>query len=223
MSLRGKGALGVWHGVAEGHEREIEDWYNREHHDERVTIRGFLRARRYVNLEAGPQVLSRYDVTESAVLASEPYLAALNNPSPVAQGIFPHYRNTVRGAFRVVARTGGMDGGFLTTLRFAERSGEAAERLEQHLIHAAGRLVRMHGILTVEAWRVDADVTTHRSREKELRANTSEPYPGFALMVEASGADHAMPALAAALPADVIGEATTGRYQLVYQQVANAV
>ena len=44
MGLVGDGVLGVWHGIAPGMERVLDDWYNDEHNEERVAIDGFLRA-----------------------------------------------------------------------------------------------------------------------------------------------------------------------------------
>ena len=94
MGLVGDGVLGVWHGIAPGMERVLDDWYNDEHNEERVAIDGFLRARRYVNLRRGRRYFCRYDVVDVAVLGSPDYLAALNSPSPRSRSNFPHYRNT---------------------------------------------------------------------------------------------------------------------------------
>ncbi|MER3403797.1 MAG: hypothetical protein C4289_00305 [Chloroflexota bacterium] len=61
------GVLGIWHGIAPGAEWEVEDWYGRQHHAERLAIPGFLKARRYRALGEGPRIFSRYDLSEAAV------------------------------------------------------------------------------------------------------------------------------------------------------------
>jgi hypothetical protein len=217
MTLSGAGALGVWHGVAEGQEQSVDEWYNREHHFERIGIPGFLRARRYVNLGQGPRYFSRYDVTDVSVLASAPYLSALNNPSPWSQRIFPHYRGTVRGAFRVSGRRGSAEGGIIATLRFASEPQELSptggvEKLLDSLAQAPG-------IVRAEAWLVDVPATTPNTREKELRVS-AEAYPASVLVIEGSRADGLSAAIDRILPASLRGTATTDMLQLVFQAAA---
>lgn len=218
--VSGRGALGVWHGVVGAEQRAAEDWYNREHHAERVAIPGFRRARRYVNCGAGPRYFSRYDVDEAAVLASAAYLAALDNPSPWSQKIFPHYRRTVRGAFSVTARAGDAEGGYLLTLRFGDGTAAPDRKLESVLAGAVTPLTERLGILAVEVWHVDAGVTTHRSREKELRG-AGEPFPAYALLVDASRPELAAEALAEVVPAEALTAAAIDTYQLVFQKFAD--
>lgn len=217
MKIRGDGTLGVWHGAVEAGYDEIEDWYNREHHAERISIAGFLRARRYVNLADGPRFMSRYDVTDVDVLASVPYLAALNSPSVWSRRMFPNYRDTVRGAFRVVERVGEAEGGSVTSLRFAQMPPAAGQRTETVLREAARRITGAIGVLSAEVWRVDAAVTSPPTEERNLRT-PGEPFPGFAMIVDTSRPGDGMAALDAALPADVIALATITVMQLVFQK-----
>lgn len=216
--VRGAGALGVWHGVVGEHQREAEDWYNREHHAERVAIAGFLRARRYVNQGTGPRYFSRYDVGDVSVLASPGYLSALDNPSPWSQKIFPHYRNTVRGAFVVSSRAGEADGGYLVSLRFGDGARALDAALAAALRDALPKLTRCIGVLGVELWQCDAGVTTYRSKEKQLRGE-GEPFPAAALLVDASRPDLAADAVAEVLPANLLATAAVDTYQLVFQKL----
>jgi hypothetical protein len=219
MTIRGGGALGVWHGAVEAGYDDLEDWYNREHHAERVAIAGFLRARRYVNLRDGPRFMSRYDVTDVDVLASAPYLAALNSPSDWSRRMFPNYRDTVRGAFRVVERVGEAEGGSITSLRFAQISPEPGDKTEASLREAARRITGSIGILAAEVWRVDAAVTSPPTEERNLRT-PGEPFPGFAMIVDTSRPADGLAALNAALPGDVLALATVTVMQLVFQKFA---
>jgi hypothetical protein len=215
MEVTGKGALGVWHGVTGPQQREVEEWYNREHHAERVAIPGFLRARRYVNRGAGLRYFSRYDTVDSGVLGSTAYLHALNNPSPWSQKIFPHYRGTVRGAFDVVGRFGTAEGGYLTSLRFDEDVAPASDEL----LDLARQLAGQHGVLSAEVWRIDRAATTQPTREKALRA-TKEFFPAQALLIDASAPEFAAEALSV-LAGDTARSAVTDVYQLVFQKLAN--
>lgn len=220
MEVRGGGALGVWHGIVGEHQREAEDWYNREHHAERVAIAGFLRARRYVNQGMGPRYFSRYDVTGVTVLASPGYVQALDNPSPWSRKIFPHYRKTVRGAFVVSARAGEAEGGYLLSLRFGDGARPLDAELLDRLTAAVPQLTRSIGVLGVEVWQVDAGVTTYRSKEKELRG-AGEPFPAAALLIDASRPELAADAIAEAVPANALATAAIDTYQLVFQMFAS--
>jgi hypothetical protein len=213
MTASGAGALGVWHGVTEGEEKAVDEWYNREHHWERLAVPGFLRARRYLNLGPGPRYLSRYDVAEVGVLASAPYLAALNAPSPWSQRMFPHYRATVRGAFEVVGRRGAADGGVVAAVRFpadpfAAGDGPALEPLLDALAEAPG-------VLRAEAWRIDVPVTTPQTLEKALRTSP-DAYPAWALVVDGSYAEALREALDRAIPEPMRRPAIVDVLQLVF-------
>ena len=53
--LTGKGMLITLTEVKARDEREFNEWYNREHIDERVDLPGFRRARRYVAVKGDPK------------------------------------------------------------------------------------------------------------------------------------------------------------------------
>jgi hypothetical protein len=222
MTVSGAGALGVWHGVAEGQEQAIDDWYDREHHRERIAIHGFLRARRYVNLGQGLRCFSRYDVADVGVLSSTPYLAALDSPSPWSQRMFPQYRGTVRGAFEVKDRRGSADGGVVATLRFAsdvphpyKSSNTAPNEAWAPLLDA---LAAAPGVLRAEAWLIDVGVTSVKTLEKALRT-TPDAYPTWALVIDGSSAEALQAALAAAVPEPLRGTARIDVLHLVFQAI----
>jgi hypothetical protein len=213
----GAGALGVWHGVAAGQEEAVEDWYNNEHHAERLAVPGFLRARRYVNLGRGPRYFSRYDVAEVGVLASAPYLAALNAPSPWSQRMFPHYRNTMRGAFEVRARRGIADGGVVATLRFA--SDPFAADADPACAALLDALANAHGVLRAEAWRADLATTAAPTMEKTLRTG-ADACPAWALVIDGSSAEALRAALDPVIPEPMRATAEIDLLQLAFNAVA---
>ena len=77
MPLHGKGMLIVYNEVKPRHERDFNEWYNREHIDERVNLPGFHRARRYVAVRASPKYLATYECDTVSDLADPGYLALL--------------------------------------------------------------------------------------------------------------------------------------------------
>jgi len=219
MTVSGAGALGVWHGVAEGQEQAVEHWYNCEHHAERIAVPGFLRARRYLNLGPGLRYFSRYDVADVGVLAGPPYLAALDGPSPWSQRMFPHYRDTVRGAFAVQGRRGTADGGVVATLRFPSHPSETGDAFMRDIKPLLDSLAAAHGVLRAEAWLIDGAITSTRTKEKALRT-APDAWPARALVVDGSSAEALRTALAQVVPEQMRGKATVDLMQLVFHAVA---
>jgi hypothetical protein len=118
MPLRGKGMLIVYNEVKPAHERDFNEWYNREHIDERVNLPGFHRARRYVAVRASPKYLATYECDTVDDLATPGYLALLANQTPWSQAVMARFTHFHRLTLRVqLDRTHG-EGGALTTVRF---------------------------------------------------------------------------------------------------------
>ena len=207
------GLLAIWHGVEAGFEPSFDDWYDRQHHLERVNIAGFARARRYVNLDAGPRYFSRYDVDDAEVLASTPYLEALNHPTEWTRTLMPRYRNTTRAVFRFVAGAGDAEGGELVTLRLADDAADAARTFGRREMAA---LATAPGVLRVEIWKTDSAVSTLRTEEKKLRG-TADSVVGQAILVEGSDGGRVRDAVARHLLPYLAGAATLDRYRFVYQ------
>ncbi len=97
---------------------EHDDWHTHEHLPERLSIPGFLRGTRWAATSAGPAYCVLYEVEQLATLASEAYLARLNNPSPWTQKMMPHYRGMSRGLCRVMRSCGLGMGHYALQLRF---------------------------------------------------------------------------------------------------------
>jgi len=60
-SLPQAGALAIWHDVLPEAEAMVHHWYNREHHLDRVTLPGFLSARRYIAITGTPKIFFLYE------------------------------------------------------------------------------------------------------------------------------------------------------------------
>ena len=85
---------------------EHDQWHTHEHLPERLSIPGFRRGTRWVATEGKPRYMVLYEVESLHVLASEAYLARLNNPTPWAIRMMPHYRGMRRGLCAVVGSFG---------------------------------------------------------------------------------------------------------------------
>lgn len=214
MTLVGNGVLGVWHGVAPGMERMIDDWYNIEHHAERIGIDGFLRGRRYINLRHGRRYFCRYDVEDVSVLGRPAYLAALNTPTARSRSKLPHFRSTLRGAYRVARRHGWADGGYVIVFRFEEaddNSAEAGAALEEF---TAG-LLEKPAVTSVERWEVEPEVTNIASEEKFLR-NALDTFPQRVLVIDGTDPDAMEAAIEGAPHRDALDGAEMDFCKLVY-------
>ncbi|MDO8907531.1 MAG: hypothetical protein Q7W55_03410 [Pseudohongiella sp.] len=184
MKLAGKGALGVWHCVEPGSEAEVERWYTNEHYHDRVVIEGFLRARNYKNMTGdGSLYFSRYDTVSVDDLSCDAYLHSLRNPSPWSQKIFPRYHSTVRGAFGVTHRWGIGIGGYLLSLRLDDGSKGICPEVKQELSDRLHTLQGLEGVVAVESWMVNADTSTIKTKEQEIRGQQDQ-YPSAALLID---------------------------------------
>jgi hypothetical protein len=129
MALAGKGAIVIWNDITPEGRAEFYDWHLHEHIPERVGVPGFLRGSRYIALDAvsKPEYLTLYELTDSGIATSAPYLARLNAPTEWTKRATSQFRNTMRALTEVVRSEGEGPGGFVATVRFEDsEAGEAA-------------------------------------------------------------------------------------------------
>jgi hypothetical protein len=119
MALRGKGALAIWNGIADGVDADFIEWHVKEHMPERVGLPGFLSGRRYTAIDGHPAYFNFYEVEYPEVLQSAAYLARLNNPSPWTKRVVARFTDTSRTLCRVTASIGTGAGGFAEVIRFS--------------------------------------------------------------------------------------------------------
>ena len=119
MPLHGKGMLIVFNEVKARDERDFNEWYNREHIDERINLPGFRRARRYVAVRGTPKYLATYECDTVGDLARPGYLALLANQTPWTQAVTARFTQFNRMTLRVqVDLTHGI-GGAVAAVKFA--------------------------------------------------------------------------------------------------------
>ncbi len=96
MPLYGKGMLVTFTEVAGEHEEEFNEWYNREHVDERVFMPGFKRARRYLAADDRAKVkyFATYETDTVRDLCAPEYMKLLGDQSPWSKkvmALFTHF------------------------------------------------------------------------------------------------------------------------------------
>jgi hypothetical protein len=168
MPLRGKGMLIVFNEVKARDERDFNEWYNREHIDERVNLPGFRRARRYVAVRGTPKYLATYECDTVGDLAAPGYLALLANQTPWTQAVMARFTQFNRMTLRVqVDLTHGI-GGAVAAVKFApdprERKALAAWLHETALPKAIAR----PGLVGGAAAENDLEVANAPLRDKSM-------------------------------------------------------
>jgi hypothetical protein len=129
----GTGLLAVWTDVAPEAEADFNEWYDKEHVPEIVSIPGVLSGRRYQTLEGGPKYLALYEMADEKVWSSPGFTKVRENPTQWSKKMLPAFRNTQIGVFRRAFAYGdrpGHDAEFVLTVRLnttPERESEFNE------------------------------------------------------------------------------------------------
>lgn len=217
MTATGTGVLAIWHDIDPAAEAEVIEWYNREHHFERVGTVGFRRVRRYAAISGAPKYFIAYETDLPETMASQPYLERANAPSEWSRRSMPHFRNNHRTVCKVTWRSAGPDGGAVVTLRLAPKDDQDAVR-RALTGFVQGTILPLRGILKAQLWEADQDKSTLPTGDKALRDHPDR-HSTWALIV--SGIDTAAlnaaltGYLLAALPGlGIAAGAEVGLYQL---------
>jgi hypothetical protein len=167
-------------------ERDFNEWYNREHIDERVNLPGFRRARRYTAVRGTPKYLATYECDTVSDLAAPGYLALLANQTPWTQAVMARFTHFNRMTLRVqVDLTHGI-GGAVAAVKFApdprERKAMTAWLQETALPKAIAR----PGMVGAVAAENDLEVANAPLRDKSMDRPRAEEIEWVVLM---EGAD----------------------------------
>lgn len=168
MALFGKGMLIVFTEVKARDERDLNEWYNREHIDERVNLPGFHRARRYVAVRGSPKYLATYECDTVDDLATPGYLQLLANQTPWSQAVMARFTHFHRLTLRLqVDLTHGV-GGAVASVRFVpdlRRRRALVSWLQQT---ALPRAIARPGLLGAAALENDLEVANAPLQEKSM-------------------------------------------------------
>jgi hypothetical protein len=108
------GELLVWTDIAPHFEPDFNSWYDREHMAERVSIPGFVRARRYRSETNASNYLALYRTRSLDVFRSSDYVRAFENQSDWSKLNFQRMLSPLRRVGSVVPLCGAGMGAALT-------------------------------------------------------------------------------------------------------------
>jgi hypothetical protein len=125
MVFAGTGILISSMEVLPEEEADFNEWFDREHLGERVSIPGFLEARRYESAGAPTRYLQIYNTTGFDVLDSAPYRAALANQTAWSNHHIARFIDPTRVVGRL-AHSAGVARGVAVALIRLRPSGDPA-------------------------------------------------------------------------------------------------
>ena len=169
MSMLGKAALAMWWDVSAEARPEWEHWHAHEHYPERLAIPGFLRASRWTDVAGGEGFFVMYELEDHAVLASAPYVARLNAPSPWSTRMMPLHRNMIRTQCRVVQSHGAVTARHALTVRCSPADGKA-EALQRGLGELAASVSQRPGTVGLHVLRRETPALAPTTEQK-IRGN----------------------------------------------------
>jgi hypothetical protein len=189
-SILGEGILALWFDVDPSRRDEVDRWHIHEHFPERVSVPGFLRARRYERIGATPRpgadFLTLYEVQTVDVLASPAYLARLDNPTPLTRQSVPLMVDMRRSALRVVSARGRGVGGYLSVFEFLlteDRSTELRRSLATEVLSRA-----LEPVAVIAAHLLEPEIAATQAKDSTAEGkatNTVTEVPPWVLLVEA--------------------------------------
>ena len=166
-----KGLLAIWSDVDPDYRVQFQKWHNCEHIGERVTIPGFFVGRRYQGIGEAPNFLMCYETDESNVLASAPYLHAVNHPSPWTKEVIAHSRNIVRGIYRMVSLVGEKpltEAPYLVVLKFNAGLGSEKETLQWYREEQLPTISDIQGVHRSRLYQVDEEISQIKTEERKI-------------------------------------------------------
>ena len=195
--LLGSAVLAIWSDADPRYEDEFNRWYTHQHLPERVSVPGFRRGRRY--RKDGPGALryfTLYETDNAGVLASQPYLDRLNDPTEWTRKVMPYFTGGRRAVMTVTSTAGQGAGGDAATIEFGVAGGREAElrgwlaRTGQAELDAAQSLIGWHLCEPDEAvTRAKAGTAEARAARPAGEAARPAPPPAsrWVLLAEATG------------------------------------
>ena len=159
------GILAIFNDVRPGREAEFEAWFQGEHLQERLAVPGFLYGRRHEAIAASSGYFNFYVVESPAVLTSTPYLARLDDPTPITKRIMADvFANMHRTVCTRVARRGAFRGAYAVTARYADAAPDIPA-----LTAMLDALVKETAVAGGEIWQAVDPAGMPVSEEERLR------------------------------------------------------
>lgn len=189
-SVRGRGLLAIWSDLDLDREDDFDTWHVHEHLEERVTLPGFLRARRYVRTAPpapeGAILLTLYETEDVDVMASPAYIERLDNPTKLTRETVSLMVNMRRSALEMCSTRGQGIGGHLAVWQFRpspDNADAARQRLSGAILDQA---IEPVGVLACHLYEPKVEATKAKDATTEGKASdTVIETPRWLLLVEA--------------------------------------
>lgn len=169
-----QGMLFVASDILEADEADFNAWYDREHIEERVRMRGVISAARYRAVQGRPRHLSLYWAESMSVFASPAYAHAFQHQTEWSQRTLPKMVAPTRRIGEVSARVGQGSGAWVATI--ALNLAEDPQLLAEACADIGGRLSEDPGF--VQSYLLSPNDELSRPLPQEDRA-TRCMYPIF--------------------------------------------
>jgi hypothetical protein len=98
--------LGVWMDPAPEREDDLNRWYEEEHLADRLSMPGWLTARRYRSLEGAHKYVALYDLENLAALHSPKYTEAQKHSTPWTRQVVDNLRGFQRTEYELLQSIG---------------------------------------------------------------------------------------------------------------------
>jgi len=168
--MLGSGVLAIWNNVTPVAEEEFVRWHVREHIPERVSIPGFLRARRYVGTASRLKYFNFYETETVDVLQSPAYHARLDSPTEWTKRVVKEFRDTSRTACVVRASIGLGTGVCVETIQLRARAEVSADTFVQALRPVLAQAQESRDVVAAHLLEGRHDTSKVKAAEKALMA-----------------------------------------------------
>jgi hypothetical protein len=158
----------VFNQVKAADEQDFNEWYNREHIDERVNLPGFHRARRYVAERGSPKYLATYECNRVQDLAAPGYLKLLANQTPWTQSVMARFTKFTRLTLTVQVDMAHGAGGAVAAVRFVPDPRERRALVAWLKADVLPKVIARPGMVGAAAAENDLDVANAPLRDKSM-------------------------------------------------------
>ncbi|WP_288900421.1 DUF4286 family protein [uncultured Sneathiella sp.] len=167
----GSGLMMFWADIDIPHVLRYQEWHNCEHIPERVSIPGFRNGRRYRSFDHEAQFVMFYETDTASVFNSQPYLNALNNPTPWTKEALTYFREPVRNIYELInsmGERGDFVPSYLATLRFNLDTARQDELVKIHANDWLTALCDLDHVSEARLYQVDEEISSIMTSERKI-------------------------------------------------------
>ena len=186
MSLYGKGMLITFSETPPEVEEDFNEWYNREHIDERVWMPGFHRARRYVdaNSNADIKYFATYETDKVEDLADPEYMELLKDQSDWSKKVMSTFTKFDRITANVTIDLSHGFGGACLAARFFPGIGIMSKLRDNLAENLLPNIVSIPGIIGAVLVENNLSVVNEGRRAQGMEIPENET-PEWIILIEA--------------------------------------